>query len=390
MNINISSVNKINVMHLTNNIGYASSVECLILMLAEKMDKSQFRISIVSLSDHESVSESFLESARLLASHSHLISWKRSKPFVSSISKLMSLIKKYKINILHTHEVRTDLVGLIAARLTGIKVVASVHGWVMDTVPCSWKLYQHIDRRVIRYFNHIIVGSNFLRNEIIKLGVSPQKVTTIHNTIDPARLDLAASSADLKKKYKLNSKDRLIGTVGRLSKEKGHKYLLEAAKRVIRDFPEVKFLIVGEGEIRIELERYAKELGIIANVIFTGFFKNLSEVLAAIDLFVIPSLTESLPLTVLEAMTAGKPVISTDVGGIPEVVIHEKTGLLVGPKKSMEMANGIMRMLQNNEFMCTMAKNGTQLVHDEFSNRRFIKKTERLYVDLSCNKGSRF
>ena len=372
-------------MHLTNNISYASSVECLILMLTERIDKSKFNISIVSLTEPERVSETFLESAKILTSQTHLIPWKMSKPFATSILKLISLIKRYEIDILHTHEVRTNFVGLIAARLTGIKVVASIHGWVMNTVPFSWKLYQHFDRRVIRRFDHIIVGSKFLRNEIIKMGLSSQKVTTIHNAIDTTSLDLSASSLNFKKKYNLNSTDTLIGTVGRISREKGHKYLLEAAKIVIQDHPDVKFLIVGEGKIRIELERYAKTLGIFENVIFTGYYENLSEVLAAIDLFVIPSLTESLPLVVLEAMAAGKPVISTNVGGIPEIIIHGETGLLVRPQNGMELANSIITMLNNNDLLFKMAKKGKQFVHVEFSIHNFIEQTENLYSNIVCN-----
>jgi glycosyltransferase involved in cell wall biosynthesis len=193
---------------------------------------------------------------------------------------------------------------------------------------------------------------------------------------------------NFKSKYNLNSGGPLIGTVGRISKEKGHKYFLEASKIVLKDFPDAKFLIVGEGEIRNELERFAEEIGIADSVLFTGYYKNLSEVLAAIDLFVIPSLTESLPLVVLEAMAAGKPVISTDVGGIPEVVIHGKTGLLVGPKRSEEMANSIVLLLKNSDVMFNLAKNGKQLVYDEFSEKGFVGKTENLYSFLDSSKRS--
>lgn len=378
-------MDKINVMHITNNIGYASSVERLILTLTEKIEKSRFSISIVSLTEPERVSKTFLNSARALGAPTNLIPWKRSKPFATSILKLTKLIKKYEIDIVHTHEVRTNLVGLIAARLTGVKMVASIHGWVMNTVPFLWKLYQHFDRRVIRCCDHIIVGSNFLRNEIIKMGIPSQKVTTIHNAIDTTSLDLSASSMNFKKKYNLNPKDTLIGTVGRISREKGHKYLLEAAKIVIQQHPDVKFLIVGEGEIRAELEIYAKSLGIFDNVIFTGYYKNLSEALAVMDLFVIPSLTESLPLAVLEAMAAGKPVISTNVGGIPEIIIHGETGLLVRPQNGMELANSIITMLNNNDLLFKMAKKGKELVNTEFSIHNFIEQTENLYSNIIRN-----
>ncbi len=376
---------KINVMHLTNNIAKASSVESLILMLAKRIDPSKFSMSIVSLSEPECVSETFLKKANILTSQAHFIPWqKNSKPFFKSANQLVKLIKKYDVNVLHTHDVRTNLVGLIAARLTGIKVVASVHGWVMDSTSFLWKIYQHFDRWIVRFFDHIVVGSNFLGNDVIKLGVNSRKVTKIHNSIEVAQIDLSASQLNFREKYNLSEKDMVIGTVGRVSEEKGQKYFLEAAQIVIRNFPDVKFVIVGEGPVKNDLEQFVEEIGIADNIIFTGFYKNLSEVFSSLDLFVIPSLTESLPLVILEAMAAEKPIVSTNVGGIPESIIHEETGLLVRPKNSMEMAHSIIRMLNNKDLRLNLAANARQLVCDQFSIEGFVVQVETLYSDLEA------
>jgi len=375
---------KLKVMHLTNNIAKESAVEGLILMLAERLDKSRFDISVVSLTEPELVSASFLENAGRLASHVNHISWSGFSSFFTSVIKLSRIIKEYDIDILHTHDLRTNFVGFAASRLAGVPVVASAHGWVLDTVPMKLKLLQMIDRWAVRFFTHIVVGSDFLRGDIIKLKIPPENVTTIHNAIDIEKIDVSSDSKSFRKKFGIGSQDLVVGMLGRLSKEKGHKFLLEAAKCVIENISGVKFLIVGDGAIKNELEDLASELGLSDYVVFTGFYGNLSEALSSIDLFVQSSLTESLPLVVLEAMVAGKPVIGTNVGGLPEVIEHKKTGLLVEAGNAQELADSIIFMLNNRELMDDMGKASMKLVRERFSIQDFVKKTQDLYDRLVC------
>lgn len=375
---------KMNIMHLTQTIVRGSSVERLIVRLAEKIEKSRFSISIVSLTRPTLAASSFLEMARHACPKTHYIPWRRTKPFVSSIYKLCHLIKRYNIHILHTHEPRTNFVGLVAARLTGIKVVASAHGWVLVGAPLRLKVYQWIDRLVVvRLLDHIIVGSDALRRDLSQKRIPLERITTLHYGVDIKGFASVSHEANcLKKRYNLNSRHKLIATVGRLSKEKGHKFLLMAAQIVIRDFPNVKFLIVGEGSTREELEDYCAKLGLSENVIFTGFIfhQNLLEVLCGIDIFVLPSLTESFPFAILEAMMVGKPVIATDVGGVSEMIYHGETGLLIQPSDSIALARAISLLLENQDMSNRIGKNAQKMIETEFTLEHYIKQIQELYT----------
>ncbi|MHC4570459.1 MAG: glycosyltransferase family 4 protein [Planctomycetota bacterium] len=377
----------LNIMHLTQTVVRGSGFEGLILRLAEKIDKSRFNMSIVSLTTPTPIAFSFLKMAEQVCPQTDYIPWKRTKPFFSSIYKLCRLIKKHNVHILHTHEPRTNFVGLIAARLTGIKVIASAHGWIFFGVPFWLKFYQQIDRQVVRFHDHIHVGSMFLRKELGHKKIPLERITTIHYSLN--RKNLASYSYDidyLRKRYRLNSHYKLIATVARLSREKGHKFLLQAAQEVVREVPNVKFLIVGEGPIREELENYCAELGISEHIIFTGFCPNVVEILHSIDIMVLPSLTESFPHVILEAMSVGKPVIATDVGGVSEMIRHGETGLLIKPSDSEAMAESIILLLRNQAMRNKMGQNAQKRIELEFTLEHYIKQMQDLYIRVSSEK----
>lgn len=379
---------KIKVMHLTNTIAREASAETLILALVQKMDRSRFQPYVACLTEPRLLQRSFVERAKEIGCSVEFLPWSRRKPFVSSIFKLLRLIKKNQIHLLHTHDLRTDFVGLVAARLARIPVVASIHGRVMKTVSLKLKIYQLIDWLVVKFFDHLIVGSDALRQEIIKSGLSPAKVSTVHNAIKIEKLDPGLGRR-FREKFHLNQ-DLLVGTVGRLSREKGHHFLLQAIPRVTERVPKTKFLIVGEGTARKELEESIQEMNLSEKVILTGFYENLSEILSAIDLFVLPSLSESLPLVVLEAMGSEKAVVGTNVGGVPEVVKQRENGLLVEPGKSDELAEAIIYLLENKQAREKFGKTGLEYVKQHFSVDSLVKKTEALYTNvLSKQDGNR-
>jgi glycosyltransferase involved in cell wall biosynthesis len=235
---------------------------------------------------------------------------------------------------------------------------------------------------LIKFFDHIITGSEHLRSEVINLGCRPSKVTTIHNAIDTNKVYQSMTYDKFKNKFGLNENNLIVGTVGRISKEKGQIYLLKAAKIVLKKFSNIKFVFIGDGELKSELITYATLNSLTDNAIFTGYYENLHEIFNAIDIFVIPSLTESLPLALLEAMAAGKPIISTNVGGIPEIIKNYKTGILVKPKDCNDTANAIIYMIKNKKQMNFMGNNAKALVSENFSTDKFVGKTEELYSRL--------
>jgi glycosyltransferase involved in cell wall biosynthesis len=173
--------------------------------------------------------------------------------------------------------------------------------------------------------------------------------------------------------------------VAHIRPEKGHEYLLQAAKIVVDRYPEITFVIVGRektsGEIK-RLEGIAKELGIKQNVIFTGFRQDVAALVSIFDVFVLSSLAEGLPLALLEAMVRGKPPVATAVGGIPEVIEDGVNGLLVPPKDPQAIATKIIQLLEDQDLRVSISANAVRTVKERFGIQEMIKKVEAVYSDI--------
>jgi glycosyltransferase involved in cell wall biosynthesis len=170
-----------------------------------------------------------------------------------------------------------------------------------------------------------------------------------------------------------------------MSPEKDQETLFVAMKKVIKDHPGVKLLIVGKGPLENRLRMLAEELGIANNFEFTGEVRDISNILECIDFVVLSSLTEGLPIAVLEALAFEKPVVATSVGDIPSVVVDGETGCLVPPNNPEQLANAISFLLTNRDKALEMGKNGRELVKDKFSAEQMALETEKVYHDLLLN-----
>jgi glycosyltransferase involved in cell wall biosynthesis len=178
----------------------------------------------------------------------------------------------------------------------------------------------------------------------------------------------------------------VVGIVGRLSEEKRHIDLLNAFEEVLKTFPDASLLIVGDGYLRKNLEKKVTEMHLANNITFTGFQENVFTYLKKMDVFVLPSRTEGTPLSILEAMSVGIPVIATNVGGIPEIVIDNETGLLVSPESPLDLANSIKKLLSNPRMMNKMGQKAKALVLQRFNPINFIREHEAVYKSLLIKK----
>ena len=209
-----------------------------------------------------------------------------------------------------------------------------------------------------------------------------EKSAVIHNGIDVQRF---SQELHEEPEVKLKSKPDsiIIGSVGRLHHQKGYEYLIDASPHIIKEFPEVKFVLIGDGELKDELENLAKKKGINNSYIFLGSITNIPELLSQMDLFVLPSLWEGLPLVLLEAMAAKKPVVATGVNGVTEIIENEKDGILVHPKNSHDLSTAIIRLLKDSALMDRIAKAGFNKVSAEFNLTKMVKETEDIYLKYS-------
>jgi len=228
----------------------------------------------------------------------------------------------------------------------------------------------------------IAVSEAVKENLIAAYKISPQRIKVVKMGLLINPQDEIVSWASLRNKLNLDSSGPFIGCIGRLSPEKGQIYLLRAIPEVLQQFPLARFLFIGDGPDRYKLESSAKELGINGRVIFGGWRNDVDQLIGLLDLVVIPSITEGLPLVALEALEKKKALIASRVGGLPEVIKDMQTGLLVIPEDPASIQEAIILLLRNPELRRTLGENGYQFVRDQFSIDNMVDQTEKVYQAL--------
>lgn len=306
--------------------------------------------------------------------------------------KFAQYLKRHRIRIVHTYGFYPNVFAVPAARLAGAPVVIAS---IRDTGDLCTPTQRKVQKFICRLADRIVVNADAIKRQLLLEGCRPEQITVIHNGIDLSRFPETRTchNGHLHQELGLPEHAPLVAVLARLNRMKGIEYFLEAATIVRRRFPEVRFLIMGEGRTvvngrivdspyRRELEGYAARLGLGERVVFTGLRLDVPEVLSEIAVSVLPSLSEGLSNTLLESMAAGVPVVATNVGGNPEVVEHDVTGLLVLPRDSAALAHAICLLLEDRETASRFRQAGRQRVVKSFSLEKMVRETERLYLEL--------
>jgi glycosyltransferase involved in cell wall biosynthesis len=230
-----------------------------------------------------------------------------------------------------------------------------------------------------------IAISNAIRSVMVADGVAAERIAVVHSGIDISRFDSTEADAQLRNELQLQAGRPVIGDVAHLADHKGHRYLIEAVPEVIKEFPDAKFMIVGDGELRADLERQVASLGIEGSVVFTGFRRDVPELLSLFDVFVMASHMEGLCTSVMDAMAARVPAVVTDAGGLPELVRNEVSGLVVRSKEPAALALAIVRLLRDREEAARFAAAARRTVEERYSVDVMVQGNIRVYDDLLKN-----
>jgi len=298
-----------------------------------------------------------------------------------AVARIREYIRQEGVDIVHCHGYKSNFYGYLASRGL-VPTVATNHNWIRS----HWKLrlYCFIDSHFIRRFDAIVGVSEDIRADMEAHGVPAEKITVIDNGVNMSRFKDKTNAASTRKELGIDKDAVIIGTAGSLKSVKGHTFLLKAAVEVLRSCKkEVKFLIVGDGELREELEAEARGLGIENNVIFTGYRTDVEDMLRCLDLFVLPSLREGLPMVLLEAMASCKPVVASRVGAIPKVVEEAKCGLLVEPGDVHSLAAGLTALIKDKKEMRLMGKRGYKKVLEDYSSEKMAREYLAIYTGLT-------
>ena len=297
----------------------------------------------------------------------------RSRVDTQSVKQIRSIIYRHGIDVVHTHGCKANLYGLLAAAPVRVPLVATCHmAWPDRSM--ALRAYHAVDRLVLRGFRKVVAVSDAIEASLRRSGLSARKLVTIANGIDEAPFRL-----DPPRRLDLPKDKLIVGVVGRLIPVKGHRYLLQAARELVLDFPNLLFLFVGDGPERQGLCEMVSAFGLEDNVLFAGKQRDMPAVYASIDLLALPSLSEGMPMTVIEGMAARRPVVASRVGDIPKLIRDGETGLLVEPGNPQALRHAIAQLLSNPVLRSELAGRGQQWASEEFSARTMAQRYQGVY-----------
>jgi len=347
----------INILHVADKLSIANSslhgVTRLFSWWLPRFNKDKINVQICSLRSSDKGGEYLIKNGAKV----HFLN--KSKFDFSTLPALMRLVRTENIDIMHLHGYGAWTFGRIAGKLTHTSCIIHEH-MVDDNIPLIQCL---ADKILSRFTPHAIAISAAVKNfmikkrsiaestiKIIENGVPLDQFKSVHNEGRQTEINKWRAKLNIPHGYKI------IGTIGRLSAIKGHQYYLQAAQKVLEKYPNVMFLIIGDGELRASLENQAREMGIAKNVLFLGHCDNVVPLLALMNVMVIASLFEGGPITLFEAMAAGCAVIASDTIGLKNCIEDGSNGFLIPPKEPGVLAEKILHLLLHPAVANSIAK----------------------------------
>lgn len=293
------------------------------------------------------------------------------------VPALVDLIRRERIDLVHSHLYHANFYGRLAARKAGVPAVASIHNtytkhkWHRQLA--NWYLARHTAA--------IIAGSEEIKQDVVRYDFVPESlIEVIPNSVDLARSHSSLSREQARQRLSLPEGAVVLGTVGRLEEQKGHRFLIEALAQLRQRGMDAYLLLVGDGREAQALKGLSANLGLEQRVMFLGTRNDLGDLFRAMDLFVMPSLWEGLSLAMLSAMAAGLPVVATSVGGVRQVLGDDEYGFTVPPGDATVLASRIEACLATPEELVRMGEKGRRQICENYSDEAMVRRLEAVYL----------
>ncbi len=364
---------RIKIAYVINNLNIGGA-EKLLLETVRRLDSSKYNIFVYSLLPGDQLLPEFRNTGCRIV----LLNLKHKRA-ISGLWKLYYGFKSEQVQIVHTHLCEADIYGRYAALLARVPVILStehtIEPWKQNPKTLKSRLRIKLDKIAARLTTRTIAVSDNVESFIEQyLGSTVKKTLVIRNGITLPEASQITTNR--------SQKPIVLGSVGRLAQAKGHKFLLKAFSEINKTRQGIQLHIAGDGPLKNELLALAKSLGIKKNVCFLGTLKDINSFLEKIDVFVLPSVQEGIPLALLEAMAAQKPVIASKIGGVPEVITHNENGLLVKPANVNALIEAIDKAIRSKNLRTKLAAQAKATVVKEFNIVNTIQRLDRLYDQL--------
>jgi len=319
-----------------------------------------------------------------------------SRHRIGAWGEISRILKRNQTDILHSHGARAGWYGRIGTcRASKVRIISTVHNSLRDYPYPEWRkrLYVMAERLTSPWVSQWIAVSEGLRQDLVQYyGLPNERIRVIPNGIDLTDLMTTRSREELRKELGLRSDSLVFVSIGRLTNQKGHRFLLDALNDIRRAIPEVRLLLVGDGPMRPQLEDQVSQMGLQREVSLLGFRDDVSDLIGASDIYVLPSLSEGMPMGLLEAMALGCPVVASTVAGVTEVVKNGENGRLVSPKDVSELKAALLELARDEPLRLRLGRAGKETVSREFTAERMASSVASLYRsclqhDIQVNSG---
>ena len=306
----------------------------------------------------------------------------RGEADIFAARRIAGLVRSREFDVVHMHTAHAHMLGCMACARNS-NPVCIVSRRVDFPIRKRFLGLSRI-KYVFRVDRYIAI-SNAVKEVLIKGGVKPEKISVVYSGVESSGAD--GAGPDIRAEFGLSDSEKIVGTVGALVGHKGHRYLIEAAPIILEKHPHVKFIFVGDGELRSELKALASQFGVQHAIIFAGYRSDVHALLRQFDVYAAPSHMEGLNTSILDALMAKRPVVAARAGGIPEIVEHDKTGLLVPPGDHVLLAEAVVEMLTDKEKALKLALAGCKSVQGRFTADKMVEGTISVYEDLLKDRG---
>jgi glycosyltransferase involved in cell wall biosynthesis len=355
-------------------------IEEVVLTLAQRLDPTEFDLALAAPAPLLAALEPDLADVEIDTFAVNAESWSQTR----EVRRLATILRRWRPDLVNPHLFRSTAVGAPVARWCGVRAVVETYhgreGWRQGGLRGNFVL----DRTIARLLDRVIAVSHAARTFLIEgKGYPPDKVVVVPNGRDLSQFAPGGHRDRVRTELGIADSVSLVGVVGRLEAQKGHRYLLEAWPAVVKAWPDARLVVIGDGSLRAELEQQARETGVAEHVMFLGFRSDIPHLLDAMDGVVLPSLYEGMPLTAIEASAMARPIVATAVDGTPEVIEDGLTGWLVPPADPPALARALTRMLGDRARAAAVGRAGRARVLERFDLASQVEATAAVYRDVA-------